>query len=302
MDQGDQASGVPGQLGRRGVMAALAGLGAAILAKLSERPASASHEGPLFIGFDNIATHPTTLLKSSDAAHGLSVENTGGGAGLIGNAATFYGTIGTSVQGHGALGQADGQGVGLVGFSNQAHGVLGMSQGNGHGVVGLSPQNGAGVFGQALGPNGLAGVFFGPVVIQGSLTLNGQPLGGASASAVSSSGADQRTLVEDVGEARLNQGRSEVTLNRELVETLRGASYQVFLTEYEANLDLYVASRGRERFEVRSNGAGPASGSFGYRIVAKLADSPDRPSVNERASSLPKPLERKDLPKPFSGR
>jgi hypothetical protein len=251
---------------------------------------------------------------ASGPTFGVVGDSAGGGGGVLGVGQTNYGAAGVSAQGNGLLGQAEGAGFGVVGISQVTHGVLGHAVTSGYGVAGLS-QSGAGVLGQALSGNALAGLFVGNVQIQGTLHVNGVPVGSAGANAATLEGGQQTAdatepLVEDVGEARIERGRAEVQLDRAFVSRLRGASYQVFLTAYEANLTLHVEHRGRDSFEVRSSGSGAQGGSFGYRVVARVRGGSDRgPAANdarERPANTPvpiqapRPIEPRELPKPLN--
>ena len=74
-----------------------------------------------------------------------------------------------------------------------------------------------------------------------------------------------------MGEGKLASGRAEVKLDPEFAAVVKSDGYHVFLTEYADLGGLYVVSRSSGGFEVRSRTA-TASGSFGYRVMARRLD------------------------------
>ncbi|RST17664.1 hypothetical protein E2C00_17895 [Streptomyces sp. WAC05374] len=204
--------------------------------------------GPANVGF---RTHATRIT------HGAEIAGTN--AGVIG---TCQGASGNGVKGVGT-------GVGGAGV----HGMSHTHDGNG------------GIFGAHIGPraygiwsassSGLAARFDGPVVINGSLQVNG-----AKAAAVACSGGSHRLLYavespeswfEDFGFGRLVNGRASVTLDETFASVIGDDSYHVFITEYERNNALYVTGRTTTGFEVRSDSA-EAAGEFSYRVTARRKD------------------------------
>jgi hypothetical protein len=74
---------------------------------------------------------------------------------------------------------------------------------------------------------------------------------------------------EDAGEAGLVNGAAVVQLDSTYTQTVNTETeYQVFLTPYGDCKGLYVTNRTASSFEVHEVGAGTASLSFGYRIMA----------------------------------
>ena len=83
------------QIGRRGLVAGLAALGAGLWGRAA-RPALASHEGPMFIGFENVAEHQTTLRKTAGSGDALRVENSTGFPAIEGIGTSGDGILGFS--------------------------------------------------------------------------------------------------------------------------------------------------------------------------------------------------------------
>jgi hypothetical protein len=177
------------------------------------------------------------------------------------------------------------------------------------GVVGLSGQNGTGVGGSGTGPNGWGGSFISSqsfglvatssqsdglvastdrpdgnfaasfldnVLVGGSFTA----LGAKSAAVKRRNGTHVRMYCqeapepwfEDFGTAELKNGRSEVPLDPEFDEVVKGDDYRVFLTEIGDCGGLYVSRKGPHRFVVQSRAGTNASGTFDYRVVARRLD------------------------------
>jgi len=143
-------------MGRRGLLAAAAGLAAATTAKLlTPSRAEATDGQPLVVGVTNTASGATVLLSGNGALAGLQVSapngqalrGTTGGQGAIG-------VLGESTLFDAVRGQGN-QGNGVAGLSSAGFGVLGQSTG-GAGIGGLSTNNSA-IFGTSSNNNGLLG-------------------------------------------------------------------------------------------------------------------------------------------------
>jgi hypothetical protein len=166
---------------RRGLMAGLAGLGAAALLKLAGASgAEAANDDPILIGQANSGTTRTVLGSSSSATatfiayHGPSAGSIGsaGGDGIQGttdsnagytaglNGFNFGGGVSVGTLGH----TKDTNGVGVVGRSGQIldtelipRGGIGVegqaSHVNGIGTRGINSQNGTGVYGASNAAN-----------------------------------------------------------------------------------------------------------------------------------------------------
>ena len=125
---------------------------------------------------------------------------------------------------------------------------------------------------------GFAGIFNGPVAINGPLTVFGQSW--KSAVVPHPDGSHRRlycteapeSLFEDVGRARIVSGRAEVHLDPDFAALIRTENYHVFITPEGDCHGLYVASRSPEGFSVRESQGGVATVDFSYRIVAKRKD------------------------------
>jgi hypothetical protein len=195
--------------------------------------------------------------------------------GVYGSAAN-YGVHGRSVAG-----------VGVYGQTTSIYGVLGIANGIGYGVFGSSPSSigvlatstsSAGLWAQS--GSGHAGVFIGPVVVQGSFTVTG----GAKSAAVPHPDGSLRRLYclespesyfedfGDFGEGRLANGQARVGLDHDFAALVHGEGYRVFLTPEGDCNGLYVASKRPEGFEVRELKGGQSGIAFGYRVVAKRKD------------------------------
>jgi hypothetical protein len=156
-------------------------------------------------------------------------------------------------------------------------GIYGLSA-NGHGLVGATATAGAAaVVGATNGVAGAyAGAFYGSVIVGGSLTV----VGGAKSAAVPHPDGSHRRLYcmespeswfEDFGQARLERGCADVTIDSDFAAVVDVNDYQVFLTEYDRHSDLCVVERTTSGFHVESKDPA-ASARFGWRVVAKRRD------------------------------
>jgi hypothetical protein len=71
---------------------------------------------------------------------------------------------------------------------------------------------------------------------------------------------------EQIGQARLRNGRATVKLEAPFDAMLPGRAFHVFLAEYGNMGGLYVSSRREHAFDVRSRRPG-ANGTFGWRVI-----------------------------------
>jgi hypothetical protein len=303
-----EKSGV--ELRRRGLFAVGAAVVGAVVAKIgSPGQAEAAPGGNFILGADNdagtlrtqitanVANENTmSVIQSNDTGNAMVGVHNGQGGGLVGSVrGTGTALAGISDNGIGLSGTsfatvAARSGVG--GFSTAGYGVRGGTGaaanqegsgvfGEGTGQIGVkgTSVSGAGVFGSSIGGN--AGEFVGPVLVTGNLNVNGAftATGIKSAAVRSASGSLVRvycmespeSYFEDFGEAALQGGGVVVALRSDFAEIVDTNGYQIFLTEYGDFGGLYVSSRGPSSFTVVSR-AGAASGSFGYRIVARRKD------------------------------
>jgi hypothetical protein len=238
-----------------------------------------------------------------------------GQAGVAGVANNTFAVSGVATNYTGILGQTQGGGYGVAGIAshtNSSAGVLGRADANfvygvrgqaaytaifgestgvgnlaGYGVAGTSVGS-AGVYASsasassyalvATSSTGLAGLFQGNVLIQGSYTATGSK----SAAVPHPDGTHRRMYCqespepwfEDFGEAQLSNGRATVTLDRDFAAVVHGDRYLIFLTPNGDTRGLYVSSRGPTVFEVREVQGGTASLGFSYRVVARRKDVP----------------------------
>jgi hypothetical protein len=212
------------------------------------------------------------------------------GTGVYGKSQNTTGVQGVSTNNAGVYGQgpigvfATGTGVAAVyGANNAGYGVWGQSSSH----IGVRGESVSNVAVQAFSTNhwGLhaksstyAGVFEGDVYITGRVTAVGGV--GDAASAAGASAA--RTMVEDIGEATLVNGKATVPLGASFVEEVKRGQYHVFVTPHDASVrGLAVVARRRDGFDVHELAGGPTDaggaarrvghGTFSYRAVARLA-------------------------------
>ncbi len=211
-----------------------------------------------------------------EGAIGVFGAGSGSNPGVLGSATNGYGVFGMSQNSNGIAGQGAGTATGCVGFAGAAGGY--------------------GIYGGTAVPGGYAGGFAGPVLVVGDFS------GGAKNAAVPHPDGSHRLLYcqespepwfEDFGEAKLVGGRADVKLDPDFAAVVHSDNYQVFLTEYGDSGGLFVANRGQASFEVRARGSANASGTVGYRVVARRKDIPG-PRLEK--ITLPKPI--KELVKP----
>jgi hypothetical protein len=94
-------------------------------------------------------------------------------------------------------------------------------------------------------------------------------VGGAKRKVALSAIESPQNWFEDAGEAATVNGAAVVQLDSTYRQTVSAEmKYQVFLTPYGDCKGLYVTNRTANSFEVHELGAGTASLSFGYRIMA----------------------------------
>jgi len=160
-------------LKRRGLMAAMATLGAAALSKVvgpATPVALANSDGQsLTIGQGNTESGSTVLVRSGSInQRALQVNNNNGPAiygnttgsqdpALFGDAPNGIGLQASSTFGSGVFSGSD-QSVGVYGQSNRYHGVVGLGGDIGYGVLGQNTKGGIGVYGYSTtGAQGVIG-------------------------------------------------------------------------------------------------------------------------------------------------
>jgi hypothetical protein len=289
--------------GRRGLLAGVAALAGAVLAKVSEKPAVASHEGPMYLGFENHAQHPSSLIKDGGAVeYALTIENQVAGASGISATAKSVGLRGlaNTDSGTGVVGRGPGIGVwgysdspasapkeavrgestygpGVYGKSTYHAGVYSEGGGTNIALFGIT-QTGTAVAGQATHPSGYAAQFFGNVNILGSLTVSGSfP---KSAGVPHPDGSVRRmyclegpeSLFEDVGTALLVNGQADVRIDPDFAAVLTADAYSVFLQAEGPSEGLYVERKTPNSFRVREQRNGTSDIPFSYRVVGKRKD------------------------------
>lgn len=222
--------------------------------------------------------------RSNSGVQGQSATGIGvlgiteqGLAGVRGFSATRTGVFGESSQGAGVLGVSPVhaiRGVSMGGNATSSIGVGGVSD-VGAGAVGASTR-GIGVVGHA--PRGTAGLFVGPVVVQGSLQVTG-----AKSAAIRHADGTHRLVfcvespqswLEGFGEAELRGASLKVPLAKDFAPLIKRGDYQVFLSAYGPE-SVYVARRGKDGFEIARQPSAegkPRPVTVGYRIVGRRAD------------------------------
>ncbi|HEX5199990.1 MAG TPA: hypothetical protein VFW27_08620 [Actinoplanes sp.] len=192
----------------------------------------------------------------------------GRAAGVVGEAESGSGVLGLSDL-HGVTGATPG-GIGVLGYSGHSTGVYGQSDGpddfNSAGVRGVSVY-GNGVIGSSA--EGWAGLFVGPVFVDGDLAVSGS-IGTAAAGRV--------MPAEWIGRADLVDGHAVVGLEPGGAARF-GTEYHVFVTPEADCAGLYVSARREDAFEVRELRRGRSSVAFSYRVVAPSADRPARRAI-----------------------
>ena len=218
------------------------------------------------LGVNDLGTGVYGKSQDTTGVQGVSTNNAGVyGSGPIGVFAT-----GTGVA---AVYGANGGGYGVWGQSSSHVGVRGESVNN-VAVQAFSTNH----WGLHAKSSTYAGVFEGDVYITGRVTAVGGV--GDAASAAGTSAA--RTLVEDVGEATLVNGKATVPLGPSFVEEVKRGRYHVFVTPHDASVrGLAVVARRHDGFDVHELAGGPTDaggaarrvghGTFSYRAVARLA-------------------------------
>jgi hypothetical protein len=176
--------------------------------------------------------------------------------------------------------------IAVYGFNNSSFtgaspgaggfGVYGLSA-KGHGLVGATATaGGAAVAGSANGLAGAyAGLFYGPVVVNGNFTV----FGGAKSAAVPHPDGSHRRLYcvespeswfEDFGKGQLKGGCATVTVDPDFAAVVDLTDYHVFLTGYD-DFNLRVSDQSASAFHVVAEDA-MSLGRFSWRIVAKRKD------------------------------
>jgi hypothetical protein len=227
-----------------------------------------------------------TGVWGEGAVTGVASTNSGWGGYFKGSVIGAIGEINSSTNdrpallgrnlgnGPGILGTSSGQGsIGIGGGSDVGVGFWGTASSTGVGVLAASV-SGTGLWAQSQ--NYFAGVFSGPVLVQGSLSVTGAK----SAAVRNSSGRLVRlysvespeSWFEDLGTGQLNNGNATVALEPQFASLVKTDQYHIFLTPRGAlKGTLYADNIGPDSFTVHDSG-GASSVAFDYRIVAKRGD------------------------------
>ncbi|MFI5895590.1 hypothetical protein ACIA5D_36400 [Actinoplanes sp. NPDC051513] len=199
----------------------------------------------------------------------------GRGAGVVGTALTGPGVLGLSDL-RGVSGATPG-GIGVFGYSGHSTGVYGQSDGpNDFNTAGV---RGVYVYGNGVidsSAEGWAGLFVGPVLVDGDLVVTGS-IGTAAAGRV--------VPVELIGRADLVDGQAIVSLEPDDAAPF-GTDYHVFLRPEADCTGLYVSTRGEDAFEVRELRRGRSNVPFSYRVVAPGGDGSARRVIPPTARNV----------------
>jgi hypothetical protein len=159
-----------------------------------------------------------------------------------------------------------GGGFGCYGYSRHGAGIAGATGSDGGAAVAGSTNGVAGAY---------AGVFYGPVVVDGDFTV----VGGVKSAAVPHPDGSHRRLYcvespqswfEDLGKGQLSRGCATVTIDPDFAAVVDLTDYHVFLTGYD-DFDLRVNEQSSTGFRVMAKEA-TSSGRFSWRVVAKRKD------------------------------
>jgi hypothetical protein len=254
----------------------------------------ASGNGDAVTGFAR-SGNGVTGLSDAVGVQGFTLH---GQVGVRGDAPDAVGVWGTG-GGAGVVGSGSGTGVGVMAFATRD--AVSATSSGARGVVGTTTApGGTGVHGVATSPNaggqvgvrgtstagfgvlgtsstGIAGGFFGTVVVFGGFIA----AGGFKAAAVPHPDGSHRLLYclespeswfEDVGRARLARGRAEVPLDPDFAAMIDTSDYHVFLTAEGETTGLWVADRTDGAFEVREARGGAGDAPFSYRVVGRRRD------------------------------
>jgi hypothetical protein len=209
-----------------------------------------------------------TNAGGGDAVDGTSTTRSGNGISGVSTSFGSTGVIGHNSAGgwgiYGATSGPGGPGAGVEAFSSNTDPALRASvdtAATGATIMELYNSDG-----RILGFDD-----FGDLAISGFLFTDGPCGSGCSRSRRVKTYAprDPVPTTEDVGEARLVDGRASVTLEHAFANVIdRAAGYVVLITPEGDNKGLYVAQRAATAFEVREAEGGHSTIAFAYRIVA----------------------------------
>jgi hypothetical protein len=295
---------------RRGLLAGATALGAALVAKLgSPGRVEAANGQNMVLGQNNTATAPTTLT-GPDSTTGFYVEATGGktlwavnlanGPAILSQGSGSFGLQADSISNAGAV-CASTANAGL--YAQGKYGCWGVGLGG----------TGIGVYG-AVAPNqiptgALAGLFDGPVVVNGSLSVAGDFAASGIKSAIVPNRKGQmvhlyaveapESYFEDYGTGVTgNDGAAIVDIPEDFREVARTNEYHIFLSAYGRNGGLYVYEQREIGFIVRDSDNTPGV-RFSWRIVCRRADVDARRFEPASAESRGLRVERIPQPQPI---
>jgi hypothetical protein len=264
-------------------------------------------------------------VRAFNSGSGPGVQGNGGiGPGVQGESDTGIGVLGIGTTGAGVQGTAT-SGTGVEGRSTSGDGILGYSSGNlkyslagsgsgqAHGLIGFS-QNQFGVSGINNGGNNWAGAFFNAgatapnsgkrgLIVQGDFVV----VNGTKNAAIKTEKHGYRKMYaleatgnyfEDVGSARLQQGKARVELDEMFAETVSsGAKYYVFpVPKSGDSKGLAVVHQDATGFTVQEIGGGVGSYEFDYRVMAKVRGHEGTRMEAFEPPPMPKAPEPVDMP------
>jgi hypothetical protein len=264
-----------------------------------------------------------TSNSSSVGVAGFNQSGVAGATGTYGQSDAGYGVFGFATSGSGVVGEST-SGPGLQGFSTSQAGLTGTSSSNygafgssssGPGLGGFSTTGYGGFFQTETASQYAAYINNTKATSVGSsapgLAVNGSfvVLNGTKSAAVDIDGELRlmyaveapQSLFEDVGRAKLVNGRATVVIDPLFVKAIVSSDYHVFLTPSAASSKgLAVVARRPLEFIVQELGGGTGDYEFDYRLVAVRRGLPDshRFAPIARPSAVPVAIDAALLTRP----
>ena len=264
---------------------------------------NSSNGGPGVYGYSTAAKYPGVEGKSTSSV------------GVGGTSSAKAGVEGTSSVNSGVYGISTAKGFPGVRGQN-----LGTTEGGNGGLFESSDTTGSyeALVAEGHSPNtnlfyaysNTSGGGYCLINSAGNLTCSGTISGGSPLRVQQSTSSGQHVTayapeattatIEDVGEARLVDGRAIVRFDRDYASTIdRSVGYLVFLTPMGDTRGLYVRLKTPVGFEVRETQGGRSSLLFDYRVVARpLGANGDRLPIAapERRKHVSLPSSDDELP------
>lgn len=249
-------------------------------------------------------TGVATPDATNDALQGYATGANNSGSHGRNDFLNGVGTTGVATNGTGVYGQS-GSGSGVGGYSNGGNAVYGFANAPGtaaivagvfgdstttYGLIGRTTAAGYSGLTAITGTAGVAALaatatvgtayaayFTGQTVVQGNFFV----VSGTKSAAVKDAAGQHRAVYcvespeswfEDFGEAKLVNGRADVTIDKTFTEIVHTDNYYVYLTAHGDTMGLHVTKRSATAFSVQENQGGTSNVSFSWRLVAKRND------------------------------